>query len=274
MINFVKSGDTLTLAAPYDVLSGGGFKVGNVFGVAANDTLSGADVTCEVEGVYDLAKDASVFAQGDLAYWDDSAKKVTSTVGSNLLIGAVEVAAATGVAVVRVNLFGVPGFSGQAHGLKVAYAKYDFSVDGGATCTPTVSDTIPDNAVVIGGGVNSTTAVAAAGSCHGVDRDRGGFRRRLDSDCHRQGVAQCGCGDRTDVRGHPVQDDGGRQDQRHGRHRPADRGRHRGLGALHHRRGVTPWRRGPNNLVWRTRLSLPRSASRFPISRRRVTRSR
>ena len=164
MINFVKSGDNLTLAAPYDVLSGGGFKVGNVFGVAANDTLSGADVQCEVEGVYDLAKDASTFAQGDLAYWDDSAKKVTSTVGANLLIGAVEVAAATGVAVVRVNLFGVPGFSGQAHGVKVAHALYDYAVDGGATCTPANSDTIPDNAVVFGGMVNATTAVTASGS--------------------------------------------------------------------------------------------------------------
>ena len=132
MTNFVKSGDHLTLAAPYDVLSGGGFKVGNVFGVAANDTLSGADVECNVEGVYDLAKDNSTFSQGDLAYWDDSAKKVTSTVASNLLIGAVEVAAATSVAIVRVNLFGVPGFSGQAHGLKVAHALYDYAVDGGA----------------------------------------------------------------------------------------------------------------------------------------------
>jgi predicted RecA/RadA family phage recombinase len=164
MTNFVKSGDNLTLAAPYDVLSGGGFKVGNVFGVAANDTLSGNNVECEVEGVYDLAKDASVFAQGDLACWDDSVKKVTSTVGSNLLIGAVEVAAATGVAVVRVNLFGVPGFSGQAHGLKVAHALYDYAVDGGATCTPANSDTIPDNAVVFGGVVNSTAAVTASGS--------------------------------------------------------------------------------------------------------------
>ena len=164
MKNFVKSGDNLTLAAPYDVLSGSGFKVGNVFGVAANDTLSGADVECEVEGVYDLAKDASVFAQGDLAYWDNSAKKVTSTVGSNLLIGAVEVAAATGVTTVRVNLFGVPGFSGQAAGLKVAHALYDYAVDGGATCTPANSDTIPDNALVFGGVVNSTTAVTASGS--------------------------------------------------------------------------------------------------------------
>ena len=164
MTNFVKSGDHLTLAAPYDVLSGGGFKVGNVFGVAANDTLSGADVECNVEGVYDLAKDNSTFSQGDLAYWDDSAKKVTSTVGSNLQIGAVEVAAATGVAIVRVNLFGVPGFSGQAHGLKVAHALYDYAVDGGATCTPANSDTIPDNAVVFGGVVNSTAAVTASGS--------------------------------------------------------------------------------------------------------------
>ena len=164
MTNFVKSGDHLTLVAPYDVLSGGGFKVGNVFGVAANTTLSGADVECCVEGVYDLAKDASVFAQGDLAYWDDMAKKVTSTVGANLLIGVVEVAALTGATTVRVNLFGVPGFSGQVNGVKVAHMLYDFAVDGGASCTPANSDTIPDNAVVFGGVVNSTTAVTATGS--------------------------------------------------------------------------------------------------------------
>ena len=161
MTNFVKSGENLTLVAPYNVLSGGGFKVGNVFGVAANDTLSGADVECDVEGVYDLAKDASVFSQGDLAYWDDAAKKVTSTVGTNLLIGAVEVAAVTGAATVRVNLFGVPGFSGQVNGVKVAHMLYSYAVDGGATCTPANSDTIPDNALVFGGVVNATSAVTS-----------------------------------------------------------------------------------------------------------------
>jgi hypothetical protein len=46
----------------------------------------------------------------------------------------------------------------------VAYAKYDFSVDGGASCTPTVSDTIPNLAVVFGGIICSTTAVAAGGA--------------------------------------------------------------------------------------------------------------
>jgi predicted RecA/RadA family phage recombinase len=164
MTNFVKRGENLTLAAPYNVLSGGGFKVGNVFGVAANDTLQGADVECNVEGVFDLAKDASVFSQGDLAYWDDVVKAVTSTVGANLLIGAVEIGAVTGAATVRVNLFGVPGFSGQVNGVKVAHMLYDFAVDGGGTCTPANSDTIPDNAVVFGGVVNATAAVTATGA--------------------------------------------------------------------------------------------------------------
>ncbi len=164
MNNFVMSGETLTLAAPYDVLSGGGFKIGNVFAVAAFDALSGADVEGTTEGVFDLAKDTSVFAAGDLVYWDDSAKKATSTVGSNLLIGVAVLAAVTGAATVRVNLFGVPGFSGQANGVKVAHMLYDFAVDGGATCTPANSDTIPDNAVVFGGVINSPTACLAVGS--------------------------------------------------------------------------------------------------------------
>jgi predicted RecA/RadA family phage recombinase len=164
MTNFVKRGENLTLVAPYNVLSGDGFKVGNVFGVASNDTLQGADVECNVEGVYDLAKDASVFSQGDQAYWDDVNKVATSTVGNNLLIGAVETGAVTGAATVRVKLYGVPGFSGQVNGVKVAHMLFDFAVDGGATCTPANSDTIPNNAVVFGGVVNATAAVTAAGA--------------------------------------------------------------------------------------------------------------
>lgn len=164
MTNYVMSGKTLTLTAPYDVNSGSGFKVGNIFAVAAFDALSGAEVEGSTKGVYDLAKDASVFAPGDLVYWDDVAKKATSTVGSNLLIGLAVIAALTGGTTVRVNLFGVPGFSGEANGVRVAHALYDFAVDGGATCTPANSDTIPDNAVVFGGVINSPTAVTADGS--------------------------------------------------------------------------------------------------------------
>jgi predicted RecA/RadA family phage recombinase len=126
--------------------------------------VSGAAVEGQVKGVVRIVKDASVFAQGDLVYWDDTAKKATSTVGSNLLIGNAEAAQLTGDATVDVVLFGVPGFSGQVNGVRVAHALYDYSVDGGATCTPANSDTIPDNAVVFGGVVNSTAAVTASGS--------------------------------------------------------------------------------------------------------------
>jgi hypothetical protein len=118
----------------------------------------------QVKGVVRIVKDASVFAQGDLVYWDDTAKKATSTVSSNLLIGNAEAAQLTGDATVDVVLFGVPGFSGQVNGVRVAHALYDFTVDGGASCTPANSDTIPANAVVFGGVVNSTVAVAASGS--------------------------------------------------------------------------------------------------------------
>lgn len=162
MKNYVHPGNKLNLAAPYDVLSGGGALVGSIFGIASIDTLSGVSSDFEVSGVFDIAKDTSVFSQGDLAYWDDTAKKVTSTVASNVLVGTVEVAALTGDLTVRVKLFGVP--AGQARGLKVAYAKYSFAVDGGASCTPVISDTIPANAVVFGGSVVATTAVLASGS--------------------------------------------------------------------------------------------------------------
>ena len=164
MKNFVHRGEVLSLTAPYDVLSGAGFKVGNIFAVASGDAVSGAAVEGQVKGVVRIVKDASVFAQGDLIYWDDTAKKATSTVSSNLLIGNAEAAQLTGDATVDVVLFGVPGFSGQVNGVRVAHALYDYSVDGGATCTPANSDTIPDNAVVFGGVVNSTAAVTASGS--------------------------------------------------------------------------------------------------------------
>ena len=164
MRNFIHQGNTLTLIPPYSGLSGGGMKSGNVFGVANNDFTVSVASEFDVSGVFALAKDASVFAQGDLVYWDDTAKAATSTVASNLVIGLAEQAQLTGDTTVQVRLTGAPGFSGQASGLKVAHMLYSYAVDGGATCTPANSDTIPDNAVVFGGVVNATAAVTASGS--------------------------------------------------------------------------------------------------------------
>jgi predicted RecA/RadA family phage recombinase len=173
MQNYIHRGETLTVTAPYALLSGGGCRVGNIFGVSVNTQNSGDSSEIRVVGVFDLAKDGSTFNEGDLVYWDDTNKVATSTVGANLLIGAAGLIQASGTnapggntldPTVRVRLFGVPGFSGQANGLKVAHFLYNFAVDGGASCTPTNSDTIPANAVVFGGAINSTTAVTAAGA--------------------------------------------------------------------------------------------------------------
>lgn len=173
MNNYVQRGDTLTVVAPYALSSGGGCKVGNIFGVAVQDALISASAEIKVVGVFDLIKDGSTFSSGDLVYWDDVAKKATSTVGANLLIGQATLDQASGVAAlggitgdatVRVRLFGEPGFSGQSSGLKVAHVLFDVTVDGGASCTPANSDTIPANAVVYGGIVNATAAVTADGA--------------------------------------------------------------------------------------------------------------
>ena len=50
--------------------------------------------------------------------------------------------------------------------LRVARAKYSFAVDGGlvSTITPTSNATIPDNAIIVGGTINSTTAVTSGGA--------------------------------------------------------------------------------------------------------------
>ena len=48
----------------------------------------------------------------------------------------------------------------------VARAQYSFAIDGGAisTITPALSDTIPANAIMVGGTINVTTAVTSLGS--------------------------------------------------------------------------------------------------------------
>jgi len=169
MNNYVQRGDTITATAPYALTSGQGCKSGNRFGVSVNNQNSGDSSELVVVGVFDLAKDSSTFNSGDKVYWNDVAKQCTSVQGSNMEIGVVTLeqpsgtnapGGATGDATVRVRLNSVP-VGGK---LNVAHATYNFAVDGGASCTPSISDTIPANALVFGGVVNSPTAVTAAGS--------------------------------------------------------------------------------------------------------------
>jgi predicted RecA/RadA family phage recombinase len=80
MTNFIKSGDTITLAAPYAVLSGDGCLVGSLFGVASFDAVLNASVALMTEGEFWLKKTSALaIGAGDVLYWDDSAKELNKT---------------------------------------------------------------------------------------------------------------------------------------------------------------------------------------------------
>lgn len=107
MQNFVQSGDTVTLPAPYDVHGGDGLLVGSIFGVATSDALSGANVETKLKGVFDLKKkNGDTPAAGALLYWDNSGKQITTTSTSNKLVGVALAAAASGDATTRLRLNG------------------------------------------------------------------------------------------------------------------------------------------------------------------------
>ena len=58
MRNYIQKGETLTLAAPYAVSSGGGALIGSIFGVAANDYANGEEGEFQVAGVFDLVRES------------------------------------------------------------------------------------------------------------------------------------------------------------------------------------------------------------------------
>ena len=107
MKNFIQAGDVITVAAPANVLSGAGVKVGMIFGVACGDAVSGADVEIAVSGVFSLAKtSAQAWSVGDPIYWNNTSKVcTTATTAGNIFIGVAAAAAAnpSSVGTVRLN---------------------------------------------------------------------------------------------------------------------------------------------------------------------------
>ena len=135
MTNFVQDGRTITVLAPYTIKSGAGAKVGNKFGVADFDATSGAQLEMTVQGVVDLAKDTSTFSDGDAVYWDDTAKKATSTSASNLNIGSACLTTTSGTAA----LGGSSGDATVRVRLNGAFGNSTSSLDSSLIQTATVS---------------------------------------------------------------------------------------------------------------------------------------
>jgi predicted RecA/RadA family phage recombinase len=95
MKNFVQKGDTVTVAAPYDLAAGQGALVGALFGVAQNAALTGTDCELIRKGIFALKKtSAQAWATGAKLYWDNAAREVTTVANANTLIGVATAAAA------------------------------------------------------------------------------------------------------------------------------------------------------------------------------------
>ena len=106
MKNSIQEGEVLALAAPYAVASGGGALIGSIFGVAVT-ALANAEVgSFQLCGVYSLPKATGAATLGAKAYWDNTNKNVTATVGSNTLIGVFVAAYASGDTLANVRLNG------------------------------------------------------------------------------------------------------------------------------------------------------------------------
>lgn len=105
--NFIQTGETLTVIAPYDVLSGAGVLVGKLFGIAQIDAKSGEEVEITRRGVFEHAKTSGqAWTQGADIYWDDAGKVFTTTSTSNTLVAKAALAAANPSSIGRVVLNG------------------------------------------------------------------------------------------------------------------------------------------------------------------------
>lgn len=98
MRNYIQHGDIVDLTAPLPagVVSGEGFLIGDLFGVASTDAKPGQKVATWLEGVFQLPKASGAgVTEGQKVYWDADEKNVTATEADNIFIGhAVEVALA------------------------------------------------------------------------------------------------------------------------------------------------------------------------------------
>ena len=108
MRNYIGEGKVLTAVAPRALTTGEGAIVGAMFGVAVQALGNGATGEFYVgPGIVELpAVSANTAAVGALAYWDNTAFNVTTTVGTNRIIGTFAAVKTNGQTVAQVRLDG------------------------------------------------------------------------------------------------------------------------------------------------------------------------
>lgn len=98
MKNFVQPGNIVTLTAPSGgVVSGTAYKIGSLIVVAQATVAQTLPFAALVEGVISYTKPGSqAWTEGAKVYWDNSAKKFTTTSSANTLAGIAAAAVGSG----------------------------------------------------------------------------------------------------------------------------------------------------------------------------------
>lgn len=111
MRTYKHPGHVLTLTAPAGgVTSGNGYKIGEIFVVAADDAAAAAAFEGQLTGVFALPKETgTAWTEGQRLYWDDTNDRVTTAASGNMPIGVASEAATSGASVGNVRLDGTAG---------------------------------------------------------------------------------------------------------------------------------------------------------------------
>ena len=105
MKNSVSMGNVITITAAADIASGAMVLIGKRVGVAVADIKNAATGAVQMVGEFTIAKlSTDVVAQGDLLYWDNTNKRLTTTVGSNTLAGFATAPAGSGASTVNIKI--------------------------------------------------------------------------------------------------------------------------------------------------------------------------
>jgi predicted RecA/RadA family phage recombinase len=144
--NFIQPGETLSLAAPSGgVVSGTGYLIGGLFGVALTTAAEGVTFEFKVTGVWQLAKtSAQAWVVGDKIYRNAATGAMDTDATTGPLVGvAVAVAdnpSATGI--VRLN----GGAPSTAEGPQAAVASFTFGTNiTAATANNALTDSSATN---------------------------------------------------------------------------------------------------------------------------------
>lgn len=107
MKNQIARGEVMNLPAPTGgTVAGTPYLIGVILGIAAMTVLVGVVTPFHLVGAYELMPKTTgeAWTAGDLLYWDNTAKKFTTTATSNKKAGVAYADAASGDATGSVNL--------------------------------------------------------------------------------------------------------------------------------------------------------------------------